>query len=64
MEQVMYKNSRQNEYGCTTNLQHVATHYKHQVFNYNNKNSHCTNNFSLKKVKQQLTYKNSAATFV
>jgi hypothetical protein len=36
----MYKNVRINEYGCAMNLKHVATDYKQQVFNYNNKNSH------------------------
>lgn len=48
----MYKNACVNEYGCAVNLKHLATDYKHQVFNYNNKNSH-----------KNYTLTNSAATF-
>ena len=36
----MYKNASIHEYGCAMNLKHIATDYKHQVLNYNNKNSH------------------------
>jgi len=42
----------------------VQPGYTHQVFNYNNKNSHCEYTSFIKEMRQQLQHKNYVATFL
>jgi len=50
-------------YGYALNLMQAVTDYMHQVLIYNNKNSHCENNFSLKEVKNNYIRKTMSQHF-
>jgi len=50
-------------YDYALNLMQAVTGYMHQVFNYNNKNSHYENNFSLKGTKNNYIRKTMSQHF-